>query len=112
MCCAIRLFRVWRGSSSAVETKKSVIEAAHAVLNQLQHSPVGVISNRDTVEILGPAPAPLSKIEGKFRWHFLLRSETAEAISQRVQQLTAEPPAAIKSNAVELMIDIDATSVL
>ena len=92
--------------------EKSVIEAAHAVLNQLQHSPVGAISNRDTVEILGPAPAPLSKIEGKFRWHFLLRSETAEAISQRVQQLTAEPPPAIKSNAVELMIDIDATSVL
>ena len=92
--------------------EKSVIEAAHAVLNQLQHSPVGAISNRDAVEILGPAPAPLSKIEGKFRWHFLLRSETAEAISQRVQQLTAEPPPAIKSNAVELMIDIDATSVL
>ena len=92
--------------------EKSVIEAAHAVLNQLQHSPVGAISNRDAVEILGPAPAPLSKIEGKFRWHFLLRSETAEAISQRVQQLTAEPPQAIKSNAVELMIDIDATSVL
>ena len=92
--------------------EKSVIEAAHAVLDQLQHSPVGAISNRDAVEILGPAPAPLSKIEGKFRWHFLLRSETAEAISQRVQQLTAEPPPAIKSNAVELMIDIDATSVL
>ena len=88
--------------------EKSVIEAAHAVLNQLQC----LQTEGDSVDILGPAPAPLSKIEGKFRWHFLLRSETAEAISQHIQQLTAEPPPAIKSNAVELMIDIEPTSVL
>ena len=88
--------------------EKSVIEAAHAVLNQLQNSQ----TDGDSVEILGPAPAPLSKIEGKFRWHFLLRSETVEAISQRVQQLTAEPPPAIKSNAVESVIDIEPTSIL
>lgn len=88
--------------------EKSVIEAAHAVLNQLQNSQ----TDGDSVEILGPAPAPLSKIEGKFRWHFLLRSETAEAISQRVRQLTAEPPPAIKSNAVESVIDIEPTSIL
>ena len=88
--------------------EKSVIEAAHAVLNQLQNSQ----TDGDSVDILGPAPAPLSKIEGKFRWHFLLRSETVEAISQRVQQLTAEPPPAIKSNAVESVIDIEPTSIL
>lgn len=88
--------------------EKSVIEAAHTVLNQLQNSQ----TDGDSVEILGPAPAPLSKIEGKFRWHFLLRSETVEAISQRVQQLTAEPPPAIKSNAVESVIDIEPTSIL
>lgn len=88
--------------------EKSVIEAAHAVLNQLQNSQ----TDGDSVEILGPAPAPLSKIEGKFRWHFLLRSETVEAISQRVQQLIAEPPPAIKSNAVESVIDIEPTSIL
>lgn len=90
------------------KNEKSVIEAAHAVLNQLQNSQ----TDGDSVEILGPAPAPLSKIEGKFRWHFLLRSETVEAISQRVQQLTAEPPPAIKSNAVESVIDIEPTSIL
>lgn len=88
--------------------EKSVIEAAHAVLNQLHNSQ----TDGDSVEILGPAPAPLSKIEGKFRWHFLLRSETVEAISQRVQQLIAEPPPAIKSNAVESVIDIEPTSIL
>ena len=88
--------------------EKSVIDAAHTVVNQLQNSQ----TDGDSVEILGPAPAPLSKIEGKFRWHFLLRSENAEAISLRIQQLTAEPPPAIKSNAVELVIDIAPTSVL
>ncbi len=96
--------------------EEAVIAAAHTVLNQLQHlqTDAGLQPppTKDSVEVLGPAPAPLSKIEGKFRWHFLLRSATAEAISQRIQQLTAEPPPAIRSNAVELMIDIDPTSVL
>lgn len=103
--------------------EKQVEEAAHAVQDQLQiwltdQTPAAPLDEKEddvgetTVEILGPAPAPLSKIEGKFRWHFLLRSNSVERISQLLKHLADEPPVAIKSNAIEYVIDIDPTSIL
>ena len=103
--------------------EKQIEEAAHAVEAQLQMWLTDQASTAQTderagdvgaseVEILGPAPAPLSKIEGKFRWHFLLRSNSVEKISQLLKHLTDEPPVAIKSNAIEFVIDIDPTSIL
>ena len=99
--------------------EKQVIDTAHAVGDHLE---IWQTDQRDTlhapdtgetkVEILGPAPAPLSKIEGKFRWHFLLRSNSVENISQLLKSLTHEPPIAVKSSAVEFVIDIDPTNTL
>ena len=106
--------------------EKEVTKTAHAVRDQLElwqadqrHTSVGAslvdapsAGEEAIVEILGPAPAPLSKIEGKFRWHLLLRSNAVGKIGQLLKRLTEEPPAAIKSNAVEFVIDIDPTSTL
>ena len=103
--------------------EKQVIETAHAVHDQLQiwQADQSSTAQRDEkeddggetpVEILGPAPAPLSKIEGKFRWHFLLRSNSVKRISQLLKRLTDEPRVAIKSNAIEFVIDIDPTNIL
>lgn len=102
------------------KNEKEVIDAAHAVRDHLeiwltdQGNTSPHVSNIDVekVEILGPAPAPLSKIEGKFRWHFLLRSNSVEKISQLLKSLTHASPSTIKSNAVELVIDIDPTNTL
>ena len=99
--------------------EKEVIDTAHAVRDHLeiwQTEPGNTSHPSNTevakVEILGPAPAPLSKIEGKFRWHFLLRSNSVEKISQLLKSLSDEPAAAIRSSAVELVIDIDPTNTL
>jgi primosomal protein N' (replication factor Y) len=99
--------------------EKDVIETAHAVRDHLEIWQTDQRDNSPTfdtvetqVEILGPAPAPLSKIEGKFRWHFLLRCNSVEKISQLLKSLTHESPVANKSSAVELVIDIDPTNTL
>ena len=99
--------------------EKEVRETAHAVRDQLEHwqtdqKHASEVSDREetTVDILGPAPAPLSKIEGKVRWHFLLRSAAVGKIGQLLKCLTDEPLPAIKSNAIELVIDIDPTNIL
>ncbi len=87
--------------------EKEVIAAAHALLNQLQYDEKCL-----EIDILGPAPAPLSKIEAKFRWHFLLRSQAAEKISQLLHHVTKQPLPAIKNGAIELIIDINPTNTL
>ena len=89
--------------------EKAVIDAAHSVSNHLR---IWQTDQFPEVEILGPAPAPLSKIEGKFRWHFLLRSENVEKISELLQRLNDDLPPAIKANTIECVIDIDPTNTL
>ena len=91
------------------EDEKMVIDAMRSVDELLQtlqgeHFP--------EVKILGPAPAPLSKIDGKYRWHFLLRCQQVDKISQLLQRLNEEPPAILKSNAIDYVIDIDPTNML
>ena len=94
--------------------EKAVIEGAYAARDQLeiwQTDQEVPNAEATTLDILGPAPAPLAKIEGKFRWHLLLRSADPEKIGQLLKRLTDEPPSTI-SKAIEFVIDIDPTNIL
>ena len=99
--------------------EEAVIEAAHTARDQLDiwqtdrgHASQGTQAEETSVEILGPAPAPLSKIEGKFRWHLLLRSPDTQKIGRLLKRFTDEPPAIMKSKTIECVIDIDPTNTL
>ena len=94
------------------KNEKELIEAVYTVQEHLEIWQADQGDTAHPVEILGPAPAPLSKIEGKFRWHFLLRSDSVEMISRLLRFLTHKPPVTIQSSAIELVIDIDPTSTL
>ena len=91
------------------KNENEVIDAANTVSGHLK---IWQVDEFPEVIILGPAPAPLSKIDGKFRWHFLLRSKNVKKISQLLQRLNDDLPPIIKSNAVEYAIDIDPTNTL
>ena len=94
--------------------EKEVIEGAHAARQQLeiwQTDHAAADAEPTMIEILGPAPAPLTKIEGKFRWHLLLRSANPEKMSQLLKRFTGEPPSTI-SKAIEFVVDIDPTNIL
>lgn len=91
------------------EDEKMVIDAMHSVDERLQ-----ILQSEDfpEVKILGPAPAPLSKIDGKYRWHFLLRCQNVDRISQLLQRLSEESLTILKSNVIDYIIDIDPTNTL
>ena len=94
--------------------EKAVIEGAYAARDQLeiwQTDQETADAEATTLDILGPAPAPLAKIEGKFRWHLLLRSADPEKMGQLLKRLTDEPPSTL-SKAIEFVIDIDPTNTL
>ncbi|MBE3582864.1 MAG: primosomal protein N' [Limnochordaceae bacterium] len=44
------------------------------------------------VEIVGPAPAPLSRLQGKYRWHLLLKAWTRADILHLLQRAAARSP--------------------
>ena len=87
------------------EVEEEVIQEANVLLGHLE---LIQADQFPAVEIRGPVPAPLAKIKGKFRWHFLLRSKSVENLRGLIRQaLDATPPMSI-----DLIVDIDPMSVL
>ena len=89
--------------------EKDVIHVANHLFNCLEKLQVKEFAD---VEIRGPVAAPLSKIMGKFRWHFLLRSKHVKNLRDLVRQAVEALPQAASTKNVELIIDIDPISVL
>jgi len=58
-------------------------------------------------DILGPAPAPLNKIKGRFRWQILLKAETARDIKKSLTDIGAN-----RKEKTRLTIDIDPVNML
>jgi primosomal protein N' (replication factor Y) len=59
--------------------------------------------------ILGPAPAPIAKLQGKFRFHILLQSQDSRALRALVRAATADlkPP-----GEVQWIVDVDPLNLL
>lgn len=62
---------------------------------------------RGAVEVIGPAPAPIQRIAGKYRWHLLLFSSDADAI-RAVAAAGCQPRLA----GVTISVDMDPSSIL
>ncbi len=64
------------------------------------------------IDILGPAPAPLARLRGKFRWHLLLKSanwQTLHRLSNHLKEISTAPPFPSK---VKLTVDVDPENML
>ncbi|MDR4505010.1 MAG: primosomal protein N' [Candidatus Scalindua sp.] len=64
---------------------------------------------RKTVEILGPSPAPVTKVKDNYRWHIVVKANTIEYLQQVLQSIKEEPRG---SNKVQTVIDVDAYMML
>lgn len=67
-----------------------------------------------TVEVLGPAPAPIRRIAGKFRWHVLLLSSDSRALREAAKTACAAPQRAGRSSGagITVTLDIEPSAVL
>lgn len=60
--------------------------------------------NLTMVKVRGPVPAALSRLEGYFRYHILLRAQTAEPIQELLSRLRST---FLKTIAVHATVDVD-----
>ncbi len=63
-----------------------------------------------SIELLGPAEAPLFKLRGLFRYHFLLKGPSSQALHQFVQQLLGDEKWV--SQKTRILTDVDPISLL
>lgn len=89
--------------------EKKVIHAASCLLNCLEKLQAEEFTD---VTIRGPVAAPLSKIKGNFRWHFLLRSEQVEKLREFASRAVDAILPAATTKDVDVIVDIDPISVL
>jgi len=64
------------------------------------------------IEILGPSPAPLVKLKGKYRYHMLVKGKRAHSLHQFVEELASEMNKRWIGRGISLTIDVDPISVM
>ena len=64
------------------------------------------------VELIGPAPCPIDRIRGRWRWHYLLRSQRAAAIASACRHLFHRYDSKPGRAELRLIIDRDPVSLL
>ena len=80
---------------------KGTEEFAESLMKRLQAARV---QQQLACRILGPAPPPLARLRGKYRFHIIIQTDAPEPLNRLIQHSTAElkPP-----NDVQYVIDID-----
>jgi primosomal protein N' (replication factor Y) len=92
---------VFRGGQEG-PTETTADAVADAVRETLQQA-------NGVARVLGPVPAPISKIRGKFRYHFLVQCDDQQTLRQALAQAQAK----IKTpSEVQWIVDIDPVSML
>jgi primosomal protein N' (replication factor Y) len=69
-------------------------------------------SARSPLEILGPVPAPIEKIRGKYRYHLLLKGEDSRAVHRAgafIQQFERQWT---RGRGVQIILDVDPVDML
>ncbi len=88
--------------------ENAVREAASEVADEV----LKLINNQRHLSVLGPAPSPLSKIRGKFRWQLLLKSRSIEMLHSVVTKIEESLPPQVRTGGVKLAVDVDPETML
>ncbi|HWI40458.1 MAG TPA: primosomal protein N', partial [Verrucomicrobiae bacterium] len=90
-------------SGNLEERVRKGAEEARRLLESLRRA------RRSRMEILGPAPSPLARIRGKFRWQLLLKSASRGEMHRLLACWKAEygPPSGVRVN-----VDVDPVEML
>ncbi|NND98184.1 MAG: primosomal protein N' [Pirellulaceae bacterium] len=100
------------GSVARIILRGSVEEVTEAIAESLLSR---LIAARDAigaeVRILGPAPPPISKLRGKYRFHILLQCVDAGPLGETIRRATESLTIAEKDD-VQYVVDIDPMDML
>jgi primosomal protein N' (replication factor Y) (superfamily II helicase) len=102
---AIRLANVIFSGSSEQATAQLALDAAEWLRTLLSSQAISEIT------LVGPAPCPVDRIKKRWRWHLLLKSQRASALS-KVGRYFLERFAVPSSHALRVAFDRDPVSLL
>ncbi|MGH7464116.1 MAG: replication restart helicase PriA, partial [Longimicrobiales bacterium] len=102
-----RLVNIVVSGTDERAVQDAVDEVASQVLELLRrHNAQGL------VVLTGPAPCPIDRIRGRWRWHFLLRGRSASVLGEACRQLQLRHELKPGRTALRMIIDRDPVSLL
>ena len=87
------------------ESEKKVIKAAHK-LGELVRGKLDTLQ-ADKIEVLGPVKAPLSKIQGQFRWQLIIKGKKLVKLREISDYAVTELRDGSISENVKVSVDVD-----
>ena len=85
------------------ETKKH----AHTLGDLCQSLKVSENARYQSIDIMGPIEASLTRIARRYRWQILLKGSKARKLHQFINQLLSDHPAGLSRHQVQVAIDVD-----
>ena len=101
-----RLARILLSSEKDEDVKEASIAVAKK-LRDVVSSHAGTLrpgGHKMRVEVLGPAPAPITRIKDKYRWHLIVRANILEDLQTVLKDFESGSK---KSKKVRIIIDVD-----
>lgn len=86
------------------------VEEAGFILSKRAQALKKQIPQYQTIEVLGPAEAPIARLRGQFRHHLLIKSSSSATANPFVRQLLGDQEWV--PNGVKILIDIDPMNLL
>ncbi|MDH3359994.1 MAG: primosomal protein N', partial [Desulfobulbaceae bacterium] len=83
-----------------------------AVAESLARKGAQLASEQSGLAVLGPAPSPLARLRGRYRWQILLKGAAIDSLHQLCAQLRKEHPVTRDRDAVKLTVDVDPENML
>lgn len=99
----LRLANIVFSSPRAEDAAREADRGARWIQSHLGHGP-------GRVELVGPAPAPIEKLQGRWRWHFILRCGSARALGAVL--LAFRDGFRVRGREVRLILDRDPVALL
>jgi len=91
-------------------SKLGVVQEATRLLARRAQALKQQFTQYESIEILGPAEAPLAKLRGQFRFHLLLKTSHPQAANPFARQLLGDQD--WLPSGVKILVDIDPMSLL
>jgi primosomal protein N' (replication factor Y) len=91
-------------------TLKTVTDTARKFAGMLGRK--AKAEKRKDIQILGPAPAPLSRIKNQYRWQLLIKTKDVVTTSGLINRILKEEKDAKRKTAVRTVVDVDPMNML
>jgi primosomal protein N' (replication factor Y) len=96
--------------ANVIVSSPSVEDAARESERGAAWLKAAIARKRASLELVGPAPAPIEKLHGRWRWHFLLRGASAAVLGSVLRDFQAG--FRLRGSDVRLILDRDPVALL